>query len=100
MAASDAVGRKLAALHVELGEGPCLEAARRGERVLVADLGAADAVERFPRFAAKALAGGVSAVYSFPLGNLDLQVGSVGCSAPPRPSSMSLTWSWPSCWPT
>jgi GAF domain-containing protein len=78
VAASDAVGRKLATLHVELGEGPCLEAARSGERVLIADLGAADAVERFPHFAAKALAGGVSAVYSFPLRDLDRQVGSIG----------------------
>jgi GAF domain-containing protein len=78
VAASDAVGRRMAALHGELGEGPCLEAAHRGERVLVADLGARDAVERFPRFAAQALAGGVSAVYSFPLGNVDQQVGSVG----------------------
>jgi hypothetical protein len=77
-AASDAVGRKMAALHVELGQGPCLEAARTGERVLVPDLGDRDAVERFPQFAAKAMAGGVSAVYSFPLGNLDQQVGSVG----------------------
>ena len=78
VAASDAVGRKLASLHVELGEGPCLEAARIGERVLVADLGATDAGERFPRFAAQALAGGVSAVYSFPLRNLDQHVGSIG----------------------
>jgi GAF domain-containing protein/ANTAR domain-containing protein len=78
VAASDAVGRKLAALHGELGEGPCLEAVRRGEPVLVPDLDARDAVERFPRFAAKAVAGGVSAVYSFPLRNLDQQVGSVG----------------------
>jgi GAF domain/ANTAR domain len=78
VAASDAVGRKLASLHVELGEGPCLEAARTGERVLVADLGAADAGERLPRFAAQALAGGVSAVYSFPLRNLDQHIGSIG----------------------
>jgi hypothetical protein len=78
VAASDAVGRKLDALHLELGEGPCLEAARSGERVLVPDLGARDAVERFPRFAAQAMAGGVSAVYSFPLRSIDQQVGSVG----------------------
>jgi hypothetical protein len=78
VAASDAVGRKLASLHVELGEGPCLEAARSGERVLIADLGAADAVERFPHFAAKALAEGVSAVYSFPLRHLDQHVGGIG----------------------
>jgi GAF domain-containing protein len=78
VAASDVVGRKLATLHVELGEGPCLEAARTGERVLIADLGAADATARFPRFAAKALAEGVSAVYSFPLRHLDQHVGSLG----------------------
>ena len=78
VAASDAVGRQMAALHVELGEGPCLEAAGSGERVLVPDLGAGGAVERFPRFAARAVAGGVSAVYSFPLRNLDQHLGSVG----------------------
>jgi GAF domain-containing protein len=78
VSASDAVGRKLAALHVELGEGPCLEAARSAERVLVPDLDAPDAAERFPRFAARAMAGGVSAVYSFPLRSIDQQVGSVG----------------------
>jgi hypothetical protein len=78
VAASDAVGRKLAALHGELDEGPCLEAARNGERVLVPDLGAPDAVERFPRFAAQAMAGGVSAVHSFPLRGIDQQVAIVG----------------------
>jgi hypothetical protein len=78
VAASNAVGRRLAALHGELGEGPCLEAARTSERVLVADLGAPDAVERFPLFAAQAVAGGVSAVYSFPLRNVDQHVGSIG----------------------
>jgi len=78
VAASDAVGRRMAALHGELGEGPCLEAARTGQRVLVADLGAGDAVERFPHFAAQALTGGVSAVYGFPLRNLDQHVGSIG----------------------
>jgi hypothetical protein len=77
-AASDAVGRNLATLHLELGEGPCLEAARSGERVLIADLGARNARERFPHFAAKALAGGVSAVYSFPLRHLDQHLGSIG----------------------
>jgi hypothetical protein len=35
-------------------------------------------VERFPYFAAKALAGGVSAIYSFPLRHLDQHVGSIG----------------------
>ena len=85
--ASDAVGRKVADLHVELGEGPCLEAARTGERVLLPDLGARDAVERFPHFAAKALAGGVSAVYSFPLRNLDRHSAASDCSTPPQPNS-------------
>jgi hypothetical protein len=92
VAASDAVGRRMATLHVELGEGPCLEAARTGERILVADLGAWEAVERFPQFAAKAIAGGVSAVYSFPLRNADLQVGSVGLfnAAPAKLDDLDL----------
>lgn len=64
-------------LNVELGEGPCLEAARSGVRVLVPDLGGPDAVERFPRFAPAATASGVAAVFSFPFRTLDHQVGSV-----------------------
>jgi GAF domain-containing protein len=75
VAATDPVARRVEALHAELGEGPCLLAARSGERVLLPDLAAREATERFPRFAAQALAAGVGAVYSFPLRTADQHVG-------------------------
>jgi GAF domain-containing protein len=59
----------------ELGEGPCLDAAHTGERVLLPDLAAPEATERFPRFAARALSAGIAAVYSFPLCTADQHVG-------------------------
>jgi GAF domain-containing protein len=77
VAATDAVARRVEALHVELGEGPCLLAAQTGERVLVANLAGPDATERFPRFAPRAVAAGVAAVYSFPLRTADQRVGSL-----------------------
>jgi GAF domain-containing protein len=84
VAATDPVARRMEDLHAELGEGPCLYAARTGERVLLADLSAPDAVRRFPRFAARALAAGVAAIYSFPLRTPDQRVGGLGlCNAVP-----------------
>jgi GAF domain-containing protein len=81
VAATDPVARRLEALHAELEQGPCLHAARTGERVVLGDLGGPDATERFPRFADRALAAGVAAVYSFPLRTADQRVGSLSlCS--------------------
>ncbi len=77
VAATDPVARRVEALHAELGEGPCLDAAYTGERVLLPDLAADEATERFPRFAAGALAAGIRAVYSFPLCTADQHVGSL-----------------------
>jgi GAF domain-containing protein len=75
VAATDPVARRVEALHAELGEGPCLHAANTGERVLLPDLTAPEATERFPRFAARALSAGIGAVYSFPLCTADEHVG-------------------------
>jgi hypothetical protein len=75
VAATDPVARRVEALHAELGEGPCLHAAQTGERVLLPDLAAREATERFPRFAAQALSAGIRAVYSFPLCTADQHVG-------------------------
>ena len=65
-------------LQMELGEGPCLQARASGAPVLLPDLAAADA-NRWPAFAAAALAAGVYAEFSLPLtaglggiGTLDL----------------------------
>jgi GAF domain/ANTAR domain len=53
-------------LQMDLGEGPCLQAYVSGVPVLMPDLAAADA-DRWPAFAAAALAAGVQAEFSLPL---------------------------------
>jgi GAF domain/ANTAR domain len=65
-------------LQMELGEGPCLQARASGVPVFLPDLAAGDA-NRWPAFAAAALAAGVHAEFSLPLtagpggiGTLDL----------------------------
>jgi len=84
VAATDPVARRMEALHAELGEGPCMHTARTGERVLLADLTALDATRRFPRFAPRAVAEGVAAIYSFPLRTRDQRVGGLSlCNAVP-----------------
>jgi hypothetical protein len=70
--------RTVTGLQMELGEGPCLDAHARGIPVLLPDLSAENA-NRWPAFAAAALAVGVHAEFSLPLivgpggiGTLDL----------------------------
>ena len=65
-------------LQMQLGEGPCLDAHAAGIPVLLPDL-AAENANRWPAFAAAALAAGVHAEFSLPLtvgpggiGTLDL----------------------------
>jgi GAF domain-containing protein len=64
VAASDDLVGSIEELQIELGEGPCQEAFRSGEQVLVGDV-ATD--RRFPLFSPRAHQVGISAVYSFPL---------------------------------
>jgi hypothetical protein len=68
----------VAELQMELGEGPCMQARASGVPVFLPDLAAGDA-NRWPTFAAAALAVGVHAEFSLPLtagpggiGTLDL----------------------------
>jgi hypothetical protein len=70
--------RTITGLQMELGEGPCLQAHSSGIPVLLPDLTAENA-NRWPTFAAAALAAGVHAEFSLPLtvgpggiGTLDL----------------------------
>jgi hypothetical protein len=58
--------RTVTGLQIELGEGPCLQAHATGIPVLLPDLTAANA-NRWPAFAAAALAAGVHAEFSLPL---------------------------------
>ncbi|MFC5142344.1 GAF and ANTAR domain-containing protein [Actinomycetospora rhizophila] len=62
---SDDVVRDLDRLQDELGEGPCVDAIRRGTRTLVPDM--ADADDVWPRFAPAAVERGVRPMVSFPL---------------------------------
>jgi hypothetical protein len=66
VAASDPMTWVWEDLQEATGEGPCLDAHRTGEVVLVPDIAAAR--DRWPRFATRALADGLAAVFSFPLG--------------------------------
>jgi hypothetical protein len=54
-------------LQISLDEGPCVDAARSRAPVLADDLGAADAVRRWPRFAPQAHSEGVGAAFAFPV---------------------------------
>jgi hypothetical protein len=58
--------RTITGLQMELGEGPCLQAYSSGVPVLLPDL-AAEEANRWPAFAAAALAVGVQAEFSLPL---------------------------------
>jgi GAF domain-containing protein len=64
MSTSDETLRTLEQLQVELGEGPCLMAFRKGEQVIAADL---RDDSRFKQFGPLAIAAGMRAVYSFPM---------------------------------
>ena len=70
--------RTVTGLQMELGEGPCLDAYASGIPVLLPDL-TAEGANRWPTFAAAAVAAGVHAEFSLPLtvgpggiGTLDL----------------------------
>lgn len=58
-------GRIVEDLEAELGEGPCSVALATGEQVLEPDLAAA--LERYPRFAPRALDAGIRSIHALPL---------------------------------
>ena len=70
--ATDPIAAALENLQFTLGEGPGMDAFRLGRPVLVPDLEAASAFERWPGFAHEAGATGAAAVFAFPL-----QVGAI-----------------------
>ena len=72
---SDAVLEQLEELQIRYDDGPCLQAYRTGEPVLVADL--EQALDHFPRFGPDALTAGMRAVHSFPVGVRGLTVGAL-----------------------
>jgi diguanylate cyclase (GGDEF)-like protein len=74
IAASDHMALRWEQLQTELDEGPCLEAYRTGDAVIVPDLAQDD---RFPRFRPRALDEGLGAVFTFPLRHGDLRLGAL-----------------------
>jgi diguanylate cyclase (GGDEF)-like protein len=62
-------------LQSELGEGPCLVAYQTGAAVELPDLRLGKA--RFPRFSSRALAGGLAAVFTFPMHHGDVRLGAL-----------------------
>lgn len=63
---SGPVSRRLDEFQFTFGEGPCLDAARQGSPVLVADLTVA-AEDRWPAFAGAVMAAGVRAIFALPV---------------------------------
>ncbi|MFP5321971.1 MAG: ANTAR domain-containing protein [Acidimicrobiia bacterium] len=68
-------GEAVEALEAELGEGPCIDAVRAGAVVVVPDL--AQAAERYPRFAPRAVELGVRSIHGLPLTGRGEMVGAV-----------------------
>jgi GAF domain-containing protein len=65
MAASSQGARHLELFQIQNAEGPCLDCFRTREPVIVPDLNAA--ADRWPRFAAQAVATGIHSVHAFPM---------------------------------
>jgi len=77
LSASGRHAAHLAEIQATLGEGPCFQAARISAPVLASDLTEGRDVLRWPVFAQQATAAGVQAVYSLPLGNDAVCVGTL-----------------------
>ena len=74
VSASDSSALHFADLETGVGEGPGLAASRTGNVVVVSDL---RTDERFPRFAPRAVSGGLMAVFAFPIRHGDSQLGAL-----------------------
>lgn len=77
LGASSAQAAYVTEIQATLGDGPCQSAAQSGAPVLACDLTAGQDVLRWPVFAQQATAVGVRAVYSMPLGNDTVCVGTL-----------------------
>jgi diguanylate cyclase (GGDEF)-like protein len=74
VAASNGEALRFEKLQTELREGPCLAAYLTGQPVLVPEL---RTEKRFPKFAPRAVAAGLEAVFTFPLRHGDSQLGAL-----------------------
>ncbi|WUE96900.1 GAF and ANTAR domain-containing protein [Streptomyces sp. NBC_00490] len=77
LSASNEQAARVGEIQATLGDGPCRHAARLGAPVLAADLTDGRDPDRWPVFAQQATAAGVQAVYSIPLGNDAVCVGTL-----------------------
>lgn len=75
-AASDERVRTMKLFELQQAEGPCLEAYRSGEQIVVDDLIGTE--DRWPSFTPRVLESGYRAVYSFPLRLRDDRIGGIG----------------------
>ena len=75
MAASDENTELLELFQVQHHEGPCLDCFRTGKPVVNADL--AEAADRWPRFAPRAVVAGFRSVHAIPLRLRDTTVGAL-----------------------
>jgi GAF domain len=73
---SGALSRRLDEFQFTLGEGPCLDAARQGQPVLVADL-TRSGEDRWPAFAQAMVETGVRAVFALPVTVAGSRVGAL-----------------------
>ena len=76
LAASDALATRLDELQFDLGEGPCWDAMRAAQPVLVPEI-RSGASARWPAFAESAVRDGVASLFAFPLGVGPVRFGAV-----------------------
>jgi hypothetical protein len=93
LGASDATAARIADVQGTLGEGPCLDAATAGTAVIARDLTRGADVGRWPVFAEEATGAGVRAVYSLPLGDAGVCVGTLDLykDSPGEPTRRELS---------
>jgi hypothetical protein len=77
LSASSERAARLSEIQATLGDGPCLYAARAGVPVLACDLTTGRDAGRWPVLAQQVTAAGVRAIYSIPLGNEAVCVGTL-----------------------
>ncbi|MFE3033464.1 GAF and ANTAR domain-containing protein [Streptomyces canus] len=77
LSASSDRAAQLSDIQATLGDGPCTAAAATGAAVLATDLTSGPDAGRWPVFAEEATAAGIRAVYSMPLGNDTVCVGTL-----------------------
>jgi transcriptional regulator with GAF, ATPase, and Fis domain len=77
VAASTEQARVAELFQIQNDEGPCLDCYRTGQPVVVGDIGAGQAAERWPRFAAAAQQMGFAAVHAIPMRLRDQVIGTL-----------------------